>query len=191
MRAIIAWVLLASTVASAQPGPDDPPPPPPGAVPMPYAYQPAPPTAEERALLERGEISSGARSGGGLLALFLGFGSGQAVQGRFAETGWIFLVGEGLSGAAFTKGVVDLIECTADRETTYNCDNARWVPWLVGGSIAFSVFRIWGVVDAFKGPERHNQRVRAVKARLGIPIYAAPYVAPSHDRATFGVVARF
>src|SRR5262245_1563028 len=71
--------------------------PPPGSVPPPYGYAPTTLSSEERSLLEHGVIPDEQIIGGGLLAMFVGCGTGQAVQGRFTDTGYIFLLGEGLS----------------------------------------------------------------------------------------------
>src|ERR1043165_10125455 len=65
--------------------------------PQPYGYQQPPLnarlTVDAQWLLERGFISDGEHLGGGLAALFVGFGVGQAVQGRSGRKGWIFTVG--------------------------------------------------------------------------------------------------
>src|SRR5689334_17740720 len=54
---------------------------------QPYGYAPQQPmavqlTVDEQWLLQRGFITDGEHLGGGLAALFVGFGVGQAVQGR-------------------------------------------------------------------------------------------------------------
>ena len=36
----------------------------------------------------------------------------------------------------------------------------------LGGAIALTVLRVWGVVDTAVGPSRHNARLRALRARL-------------------------
>ena len=140
----------------------------------------------------RGEITDGQQLGGGILALFVGFGSGQAVQGRFADTGWIFLLGEGLATAAWIKGFVELVgdRCLASQDGT-TCEHPGG-GWFVAGMLGFLVFRTWGTIDGFAGPASHNRKVRELKMRLGIPIYAVtPYVAPSHDATTAGLMLRF
>src|SRR5690606_27430608 len=110
---VMVTLLLGPAAAGAQPGqipPGEPPPgqPPPGQPPPGQPYPPppagqwhAPPpgnyhllTMEERELLARGEIDAGPHIAGGVVSMFIGFGAGHAVQGRFGDTGWIFLVGE-------------------------------------------------------------------------------------------------
>lgn len=225
MRAAIALVLIATTsVAQAQPGAGDPPPsdpspapdptpapdpspyppppyptplpPPPPVqpvqpVPAPYNYQPMAIqlTAEEHSLLQRGEISDGAHVGGGLANVFLGFGIGQAIQGRWSEKGWLFTVGGAASITAIIVGAVSTIEGGGE--------NGEGVLLFIGGYIGFLVFHVWGAVDAFIEPPKHNRRVRELRARLGIPSpywgRVMPYVQPSRDHGggTAGLVFRF
>src|SRR5690606_6489502 len=82
---------------------------------QPY-YQPQQPiqvqvTPDEQELLERGFISQGQHVGGGLAAMFIGFGVGQAVQGRWSDKGWIFTIGEGLAIAGLFYGVAHAVGC--------------------------------------------------------------------------------
>src|SRR5207249_9637983 len=96
-----------------QPYPQQCPPPGCGAA---YGYQAIPLSPADQELLADGEISDGAHVGGGLLAIFFGFGVGQAVQGRFGETGWIFLLGEGASFTALLVGLGDALQdCSMDQ----------------------------------------------------------------------------
>ena len=178
MRALVCGVILGllATVASAQPG----------QVPPPYAYQPAPPpvmlTAEEQQLLLDGEISDGQHAGGVIAALFVGFGIGQAIEGRWSEKGYIFTVGEGLTSTVFVYGFFKTFADCIGNDTP--CDRASNGPELMlVGALGAAVFRIWGVIDAVSGPGEHNQRVRALRMRVGgpQPYYGRlqPYVAPS------------
>jgi len=203
---VVAVLLAAAGVAAAQPGqtqPYAPPPqqyPPPQPYPAPQPYATAPYgygyqgqlSPEDQELLMRGEITDGQQLGGGLLALFVGFGSGQAVQGRFGDTGWIFLVGEGLSAAAWMHGFIQLVgdRCTPSPDGK-TCEHPGG-GYFVLGMLGILVFRTWGTIDGFVGPTSHNRKVRALKMRLGIPIYAVtPYVAPAHDATTAGLMLRF
>jgi hypothetical protein len=180
----IAVMILGAQVAAAQPSMTQPGAPPVCCVPAPYAYQPAL-SPEDQELLAQGEITDGQHVGGGLVALMFGFGVGQAVQGRWHDTGWIFTVGESASFVAMIYGVIDGIDhCSGDV-----CGKASQgdVGLIVGGALAFTALHVWEVVDAFVMPPKHNQRVRELKARLGMPSYALkPFVAPT---ATSGGVA--
>jgi len=152
-------------------------------------------TAEEQELLARGEISDGQHLGGGLAAMFVGFGVGQAVQGRWSDTGWIFTLGEGLSFGAMMWGIGQAFE-----ECGYydDCRSDSGVGLVIAGALGYSVFRIWGAVDAFTGPASHNRRVRELRMRTGHPGYPGyysvlPYVTAPRDGdgAVGGLTLRF
>src|SRR5215813_5168447 len=96
-------------------------------VPPPYAYQPS---AQERELLEHGEITDGQKTGGGAAALFVGFGVGQAIQGRWLERGWIFTAGDLVATALTVAGPIVAF--------SYDCNAAcmrRGEALAVGGSL--------------------------------------------------------
>lgn len=188
MRALVCGVIvgLLATVARAQPG----------QVPPPYAYQPAPApvmlTAEEQELLLDGEISDAQHAGGVIAAVFAGFGIGQAIEGRWSEKGYIFTVGEGITSSIFIYGFFETVMYCIGNETN-NKGCSRGPELMIAGALGDAVFRIWGVIDAVTGPGEHNQRVRALRMRVGgpRPYYGSlrPYVAPSQhgDGAVAGV----
>lgn len=203
MKVVALLVLAVAGVAHAQPGAGPPPQQPQGQQqqypPPPHHYQPyghpVGLTREEHELLLEGEISQGAHIGGGLAALFFGFGSGQAIQGRWSDTGWIFTLGETASLVAVIGGVARAIDdCDTAGETS--CDHSDGPPLIVVGLIGFTVFHIWEVVDAFSGPNDHNRRVRELKFRLGVPVKIGerllPYLNKTRDGgATAGLQLRF
>ncbi|MEO8707386.1 MAG: hypothetical protein ABI867_45585 [Kofleriaceae bacterium] len=161
-----------------------------GYAPPPYNYVPVQLTAEDQALLAEGEITDGQHVGGAVAGLFFGFGIGQAVQGRWSDTGWIFTLGEAASITAMVIGAVKSFDCIDSNDTiggsSSGCSNASGSGLLIGGFVGFMVFRVWEVVDAFGGPPKHNRRVRELKMRLGIPqpIYSqrlTPYVNKARD----------
>lgn len=196
--------LIATSTASAQPGaepdpdypgaepapPPDEPQPPPVAQPQPRRVQPrtVQMTPEERELILRGEIDPGLYIAGALVGTFAApFGIGQAVQGRWSEKGWIFALGEGLSIGVIIAGAlrIDNSAGSSDGEGL-----------LVGGIFGLVGFRIWEMIDLWVGPPMHNQRVRRVYMKYGIPpgsvFYGArPYVAPTgHGGAIAGFTFR-
>ncbi|HSR97298.1 MAG TPA: hypothetical protein VLM79_09625 [Kofleriaceae bacterium] len=224
MRAIasVLFVVLAfHSAAHAQPGSDGrqgqpypapppgqpyPPPqpypyPPPGGatVPPPYQYVPVQLTIDEQDLLNQGEITDGRHVGGILVSLFFGLGVGQAVQGRYGDTGWIFTVGEAASMVALIAGVVKTIDDCFDLDERDCHDNSTGSALLIGGFVGLAAFRIWEVVDAITGPPRHNARVRQLRMRLGMPPTSfarrlRPYIAPPLSRdggGTAGLTLRF
>ena len=184
----IAIACAASGRAAAQPGQTPPPPPPGWAPPQPVYLAPGYHllSAEERQLLRRGEISDEAHIGGGLVGTFFGFGLGHLVQGRFLDKGWIFMVGE---AAAVTIVVIGLTGCYADAfdGRDNRCDD-EFSTWLAVGLIGAVGFRIWELVDLWGGPPAHNERVRQLRFRAGLPQYGL-FSAPSLGRGDAGGVA--
>ncbi|MFN0248938.1 MAG: hypothetical protein ACKV2T_18760 [Kofleriaceae bacterium] len=188
---VLTSVAMAQPYAPA-PAPQPYPPPQPYApqpyAPQPYAYQPQVQvqlSAEDAEILNRGPITESAHIGGGLVALFFGFGIGQAVQGRYGDTGWIFTVGELGSGALMIYGLVQLIDDCYGYD--YECNDTNrsgGAGPLIVGALALTGFRIWEVVDAFAGPASHNRRYKNVQMR--VQGYAPPqwgiYSARTMDR---------
>lgn len=182
-----------------QPPPQQPPPPQPYAQPVPYqpgGYMPVQLSRDDAELLQRGEITEGAHFGGAAASIFLGFGLGQAIQGRYGDTGWIFTVGEAASFVALMIGVTQMVEDCFDTIDD-NCNESRGEGLFIGGLVGFFAFRIWEVVDAFGGPSKHNRKVRELRMRLGMPVpmytkRVMPYVNRTRDSgATAGLVFRF
>jgi hypothetical protein len=180
MRTLLAVVVLVvgARAAAAQPGVTQSYPPPA------YAYQPRQITitTEEQDLLDRGEITDGQQIGGGLAALFFGLGVGQAVEGRWRDTGWIFSFGEPLAIGVAIAGMVDSVErCPLDGRC--NRPSSRATTMILGGLLAFTGLHVWEVVDAFVAPARHNRKLRALRERLGYPppgqYILRPYLAPA------------
>lgn len=190
MRALVVLLVLCGT-AAAQPGPQTSPPygPPPGGYLVPVQLTP-----EEHDLLLQGEISDGAHIGGGVASLFFGFGIGQAIQGRWSDTGWIFTLGESASVAVFVAGMFRTFDdCVDDLGNDRDCDHSDGVPMMATGLVGLAVFRVWEIVDAFSGPGEHNRKVRALKWRMGVPVRIGwkPYVNQTHDTTTAGLVLRW
>ncbi len=165
---------VVSSVALAQPGGYAPPPPAPQPyapqpyAPQPYAYQPVQVqlTPEEADILDRGPINDGAHIGGGLISLFFGFGIGQAVQGRYGDTGWIFTVGELGSLTLMIYGMSQLFNDCYDYGYDRSCNNNTGGTSLIIGALALTGFRIWEVVDAFAAPASHNRRYKDIQMRV-------------------------
>lgn len=115
-------------------------------------------TPAEQAMLRDGEVSGAAHVGGIVAASTLGFGTGQLVQGRWLERGWIFTVGEMASGVLFSIAATE-----NDLDTT--------LVNVLGfsGLAAFVGLHAWEIADAAIVPARHNRRVRFLRARMGLP----------------------
>lgn len=209
---IVALLVMVSGTASAQYAQ------PPGSYPQqPQPYYPQQPyyqqqpqpmqvqlTVDEQWLLSRGYISDNEHIVGGIASLFVGFGVGQAVQGRWGQKGYIFTVGELASMGAMIYGMVSYVSACSDSfddpygETTCNESKQRRGAVLVfGGMIGVLGFRIWEIVDAFAGPSEHNRQLHELRARLGMrDSYVQrvrPYVVPTGDGggALAGVALKF
>ncbi|MEO7094875.1 MAG: hypothetical protein ABI175_16570 [Polyangiales bacterium] len=119
-------------------------------------------TDEEADILAHGEISLGKRITGGILASTLGFGVGQAVEGRWRYTGWIFTIGEGGSLLLVGYAGIDMLLNTDHRQ------QGDWQTYaLFGGLIVFGGLKIWDGIDGWVGPPRHNARYRELLERTG------------------------
>jgi hypothetical protein len=151
-------------------------------------------TEEEADLLASGEITDGQHIGGGVASLFLGFGIGQAIQGRWSDKGWIFTVGD---TAAYGLIIYGLSQNDCWIRIWGECDNDDdGVAAVVAGLAVGAVFRVWEIVDAWAAPPAHNRRLHMLQMRLGgQPPYLGwkPYVIPSAsgDGAVGGVTVRF
>jgi len=159
---------------------------PPSGPPPPYGYRPGPPlTLEDRELIEDGEISPVQHAAGVVGSLFVGFGVGQAVQGRWGDTGWIFTLGEAGSFVALVAGAVACID-----DSSSGCRNDGAATALVIGVIGFIGFHVWEIGDAIVGPSSYNDRVRNARVRAGYPAndYSlAPFLAPARGSTSGGV----
>ncbi len=170
---IACALVLASAVARAQPG----------------MTPPVPLTLDEQDLLAQGEYGNGRIVGGGITAILAGYGIGQAVQGRWLESGWKFTLFDVAGTALYIGGIASAFQANCDA----GCNqSALWM--FLGGAAILSASRVWQSVDAFVEPHRHNNRLRALRQRLGMPqpVTVVPYIAPStHDGATAGLVLTF
>ncbi|MCY4321651.1 MAG: hypothetical protein OXC37_04545 [Bdellovibrionaceae bacterium] len=98
-------------------------------------------------------ISVGNYVGGGFAGTFIGFGIGHAIQGRYAERGWIFTAGGlstilGCSGAVFFGiGAGD----NPDNTLLYSAFYASLGVCFVG-----SIIKIWESIDVWWLPSKYK-----------------------------------
>ncbi len=162
MRKVLACVIGLGHVASA-----DPP-----RVPAPADYQPAEEIGDHRAV------------GGAVAEIMFGFGIGQALEGRWHESGWVFTVTDLVSGFAFTAGIMAATLSTGpSRCHTPDCNTHFDNPMFIAGASGLALSRIAGALDALLSPHFHDQRIRDARARL--------FLAPDRDGALGGVALRF
>lgn len=140
---------------------------------------------EEADVLAHGEISVGRWITGGVLASTIGFGIGQAVQGRWGYTGWIFTAGEGGSLVAVGYAGIDMLVNSGHRGRG---DVQPYV--LIGGLILFGGLKIWDGIDGWIGPPRQNKRYRELRERAGnkpsLIDRLKPFVGPVNGGAVGG-----
>jgi hypothetical protein len=146
-------------------------------------------------LITQGEIGDGTRWGGIVTASVLGFGAGQAVEGRWHDTGWIFTIGESASAGVVIGGfAAALSQCPLyfQSQDTTGCKVADGVA--IGGLIAWGALRVAGIVDASMGPSIHNRHVREARQRLarsGRAGQMTPYFAPTSQGEIAGLAGSF
>jgi hypothetical protein len=126
----------------------------------------------DREILARGEYSRDVIISGGLLGTILGFGTGHAVQSRYAERGWIFTVGE---LGTLSAGGIGLVSC-GDDLGGLGCS----VGVAVGTLAVFAGFRVWEAIDVWAHPYAHNRRYRELSAGSTNP-QVSLFVAPTPD----------
>ena len=167
-------------------------------VPAPYAYQPQPValTPEEQEMLMKGEISDGEHLGGGLAALFLGFGIGQGIQGRWSDKGWLFTLGDVASMTMIFYGLTRTVDCADGTDHSgIKCVSDAGTGWMIGGALAFTGLRIWQTIDAFAVPAEYNSQVRRLRMRVGyrpMGMYSLYLSRPTHgDGGVAGLSLRF
>jgi len=188
VRSTIAlFALLVARVASAQPSLTQPmwPPPPPQLV----------LSEDDRELLARGEIDGTQTALGVGGAVFIGLGVGQAIEGRWSDTGWIFTFGEPAAMVVAVVGLASSFSCDGGPNQSH-CGNQHSAEALaIGGLIGLVGLRVWEIGDSYFGPMRRNDRVRDLRLRLGygLPpmVRLTPFAAPVRDGAVAGLSLRF
>jgi hypothetical protein len=139
-------------------------------------------TQQEQDLLDEGEYDGPHYVLGGVVGtLVCPYGLGQAIQGRYLKTGWIFTSGEIGSLVVVFAGVRI---CDKNHEKGM-CSNATFL----GGFIALLGFHVWEILDLWIAPPLHDREVRRIrlkKASLSRPDY---YIGPVSARSVNGITA--
>jgi hypothetical protein len=143
-------------------------------------------TDEERELIARGEISEGERLGGAFVGIWLGFGIGHAVQGRYGERGWLFTLTDLAGAGLVTAAVATCFQLSfgSDRPASADCGESG----LFIAALAFLVgSRLWQGADLVKEPRRHNERVRRAREKAAWAFGAAPTLDGSGGQIGFAL----
>ena len=129
-------------------------------------------------------ISNGLYIGGGVASIFVGFGIGHAIQGRYGEKGWIFTVADLVAIGGYFTSVVFLagdVMDAAEAGETISAGTVKKKGGLALGFLAAMVgVRIWEIIDAWMLPSHY----KVVKES---PFQAAPLISWNHMNSSFDV----
>jgi hypothetical protein len=174
----VAMLVLLTRMAGAEP---------PGVtVPTPEQYTLS---NEELGVLADGEITPEKKIGAVIADVVVGYGVGQAIEGRWRETGWQLAIGDTAFSGVFMVGLMAAAlphgpgchepGCAGTQIHT----NAAMIIGLVG----LGLVRTAGAIDAVVGANDHNRRVRELRARVS----KAPFVSSSGNGVVAGLDLRF
>jgi len=102
-------------------------------------------------------INNGRYVGGGVASIFIGFGIGHAIQGRWKEKGWIHTVVQGGAVLAYIGSVIFTVGSASHYNPTsaqvYN-ESATFAGLGITLGIAIVILgsRIWEIIDAWSLP---------------------------------------
>ncbi len=156
-------------------------------------------TAEEREILQKGEITKGRYITSGIVGTAAGFGIGHGIQGRYGELGWVFTVAETASVILLLRG---LSKCVDDGIYDSNTDDDIWYArngnegcdsgLMSLGLVGFLGFHIWEIIDVWTHPPAHNRRYRSIKNRSSSPAEKTNFfILPTDKGATAGLAFTF
>lgn len=135
----------------------------------------------------KADINHGRYIGGGIASIFAPFGIGQAIQGRYKETGWIFTVADSASLAVLTTGaivtaahVANNTTCTGNICKTTAPLPAAGISLYVIGAAALAGFRVWEIVDAWVTPPSEGRLASAPAKRANERLAFMPMIAPNY-----------
>lgn len=122
--------------------------------------------------------------GGAVASIFLGFGIGQAIQGRYKESGWIFTVAElgalGLIGGAMFM-VKDIYAIPRMTATQLSGELGFAGLALAGlGAVAWAGFRAWEVMDTWVIPVQQDRVAADILRDSQQKLAFSPVLAPNY-----------
>ncbi|MBX3034963.1 MAG: hypothetical protein KF865_13670 [Bdellovibrionaceae bacterium] len=143
---------------------------------------------EERRILQNGPINDTRYIIGGILGTYpLGFGIGHAIQGRYADRGWVFTAGEAGSLAVLFAGVGSCLDHGDWNSERNSCNGGLMFLGLFG----YVGFRVWEIIDVWAIPPQINRRYRELKSRLGERVSFEPFLLPQADGGRLGLRMRW
>ncbi len=136
-------------------------------------------SAEDAWVLERGTIGVVPYVIGGLGSMYLGFGIGHAIQGRYGQRGWMMTLGE-VGGLALVAG--GFMQSCA-QGCGYNAMSTLGLGTVIG-------FKVWEVLDAWIYPPIHNSHYEEITKSLGARSFSVTLPQPVLVPATSFVMPR-
>ena len=108
-------------------------------------------------------VSQGKYMGGGIASIFIGWGLGHAIQGRYSERGWIFTAGGALSAVGFIGFLSSKQDALMEAQ---GLENKEYMEHIVSLSEKDYVFlgamligfgiRIWEIIDVWMIPSNYK-----------------------------------
>ena len=114
----------------------------------------AQPTADEKYILNRGEMSTTRYLGGALFGSVFGLGSGHFIQGRFLNKGMYFLFGEAAGASTVLIGGIALCGIQGGKDSS-NCQLIQNI-----GVGIFVAAKAWEIFDLWVIPPIENSEYR-------------------------------
>jgi hypothetical protein len=144
---------------------------------------------DELQLLAEGEITTDQKVAAAITDVMVGFGVGQAIEGRWRDTGWELALGDAAFGTVFMAGLMAASLPDGPRCHDPSCQGQIHVnPAMIIGLVGLGLVRTGGAIDAVVGANDHNRRVRELRARVST---MSPYLTRSGDGAVAGIDLRF
>jgi hypothetical protein len=126
-------------------------------------------SADEREVLDNGRISKGQYIAGGIVGTVVGFGLGQAIEGRYMPLGLVFTLGEIGSAFLLASGLANCVDNSVfnySASSTRNaCDNNSA---FTVGLIGLVGLHIWEIVDVWASPVKINNRYDRLRAHTNL-----------------------
>lgn len=137
------------------------------------------------------QVSSGQYYAGGAVGTIIGYGIGHAIQGRYADMGWVFTLTEvgsvGIVAGGFGWMLSNLPTGVAWKDAKATDLHKGGLAMMLTGSLLLAGFRIWEIVDVWVGAEpmeSHASRASrffnkdegrfAGAKELGVPAFNVP-----------------
>lgn len=156
-------------------------------------------TADEKKALEIGPISSGKYVGGAIAGTLVGFGLGNAIQGRYDWRGTTFTVGELASLGVITVAAINcMVKITGEATSAVfggDVDDNACQSEMIAINISTIVFfglKVWEIADNWAVPPMINSDYRRAKAKMeGRRSHFMILPDPQNNGLAFNYVLRF